>query len=171
MMTPAVDTYRFGRYLLDVRHRTLMRGNSLQPLPEKPFRILQLLLEADGGIVEKDVFLSQIWPNEDVGEANITQHVFMLRSVLGGDANGGSCIITVPGKGYRLAARVERKVGLVMRELCERCDEPLGMRDEARICSYECTFCPACAASVQNVCPNCGGELVARPRRNVAADY
>jgi hypothetical protein len=36
----------------------------------------------------------------------------------------------------------------------------------ARICSFECTFCASCAESVLGGrCPNCGGELVARPRR------
>jgi hypothetical protein len=40
-------------------------------------------------------------------------------------------------------------------------DSPL-----ARICSFECTFCVACADNVlSGKCPNCGGELVARPRR------
>jgi hypothetical protein len=36
---------------------------------------------------------------------------------------------------------------------------------EAYICSYECTFCPACKAAMNAVCPNCGGNLVERPRR------
>ena len=36
---------------------------------------------------------------------------------------------------------------------------------EARICSFECTFCPACADAMASVCPNCGGELVRRPLR------
>jgi len=40
---------------------------------------------------------------------------------------------------------------------------------EARICSFECTFCADCATTkLRNVCPNCGGELVARPRRPAA---
>jgi len=162
-----VDTYRFGRFLLDVRQRTLVRGNSRWHLAEKPFRILQMLLDADGRTVEKDAFLSNIWPNADIGEANITQHIFMLRSMLD-DADGRSCIVTVAGKGYRLGTPVERKVGLVMRGLCERCNRPLGMSDDARICSYECTFCAECAVAFENICPNCGGELVARPRRNSA---
>jgi hypothetical protein len=39
---------------------------------------------------------------------------------------------------------------------------------EALICSFECTFCRACAEGVLGGrCPNCGGELVARPRRPV----
>ncbi|MBV9693586.1 MAG: DUF1272 domain-containing protein, partial [Alphaproteobacteria bacterium] len=36
---------------------------------------------------------------------------------------------------------------------------------DARICSFECTFCAACTDAMAGVCPNCGGELVQRPRR------
>jgi uncharacterized protein len=54
---------------------------------------------------------------------------------------------------------------LEMREQCERCQAGLAAADAATICSYECTFCPACATEMDGVCPNCGGELVARPRR------
>jgi uncharacterized protein len=56
-------------------------------------------------------------------------------------------------------------MALEMRSVCERCDTPLGHSDDARICSYECTFCAGCAEQMQRTCPNCGGELVARPRR------
>jgi hypothetical protein len=55
-----------------------------------------------------------------------------------------------------------------MRTVCERCGAALGHGDDARICSFECTFCPACADGMANVCPNCGGELVQRPRRGSA---
>lgn len=56
---------------------------------------------------------------------------------------------------------------LEMRSCCERCAAPLpASSGQALICSYECTFCTACdAAALHGVCPNCGGELVARPRR------
>ena len=57
---------------------------------------------------------------------------------------------------------------LAMKDMCERCNAPLPHDAAARICSFECTFCPACAEAMGNVCPNCGGELVARPRRNRA---
>ena len=36
-------------------------------------------------------------------------------------------------------------MALEMREKCERCRAALGLEDEARICSYECTFCPSCS--------------------------
>ena len=57
-------------------------------------------------------------------------------------------------------------MALEMRGECERCGTALEPGGEARICSYECTFCTACGALMDNVCPNCGGELVARPRRS-----
>lgn len=54
---------------------------------------------------------------------------------------------------------------LEMRDACERCKIALPAAGDARICSYECTFCTACSAAMNATCPNCGGELVARPRR------
>jgi uncharacterized protein len=60
---------------------------------------------------------------------------------------------------------------LQLRPGCERCDRDLPPDStDARICSFECTFCVACATTtLGNACANCGGELVARPRRPAAA--
>jgi hypothetical protein len=58
---------------------------------------------------------------------------------------------------------------LELRTECERCGAALAPDGEARICSYECTFCVSCANELQSLCPNCGGELVARPRRVATA--
>jgi len=59
---------------------------------------------------------------------------------------------------------------LQLRPSCECCDRDLApASSEARICSFECTFCVTCADMVLGgVCPNCGGELLARPRRPAA---
>jgi uncharacterized protein len=56
---------------------------------------------------------------------------------------------------------------LDLRPSCECCDCDLPPASlEARICSYECTFCAGCAEGVlHGSCPNCGGELVRRPVR------
>ncbi|MBX7142966.1 MAG: DUF1272 domain-containing protein [Oligoflexia bacterium] len=56
---------------------------------------------------------------------------------------------------------------LQLRPNCECCDMDLPPESsDARICSFECTFCRSCAETVlHSRCPNCGGELVARPRR------
>ncbi len=59
---------------------------------------------------------------------------------------------------------------LQLRPNCECCNKDLPPDStEARICSFECTFCASCADStLHGKCPNCGGELVARPRRPAA---
>ncbi|MEU2657688.1 DUF1272 domain-containing protein [Streptomyces sp. NPDC007325] len=57
-------------------------------------------------------------------------------------------------------------MALEMRDRCERCETTaLPAGGPARICSYECTFCVPCTEAMAGVCPNCGGELVPRPRR------
>jgi len=56
---------------------------------------------------------------------------------------------------------------LQLRPTCEHCDKPLPPAStEARICSFECTFCAECVETVlHDVCPNCGGGFVPRPIR------
>ncbi len=56
---------------------------------------------------------------------------------------------------------------LILKPNCECCNKDLPPEStKARICSFECTFCSSCADSVlDGKCPNCGGELIRRPRR------
>jgi hypothetical protein len=58
---------------------------------------------------------------------------------------------------------------LELRPNCECCDKDLPPNaSDARICSYECTFCADCVKTVLlDVCPNCGGGFVPRPFRPV----
>jgi hypothetical protein len=60
---------------------------------------------------------------------------------------------------------------LELRPNCELCDRDLPPGStEARICTYECTFCAACVEGVLgNVCPNCGGGFEKRPIRPARA--
>ncbi len=60
---------------------------------------------------------------------------------------------------------------LQLRPNCENCDRDLAPESaDARICSFECTFCASCAdGELTGACPNCGGELVRRPIRPAAA--
>lgn len=56
---------------------------------------------------------------------------------------------------------------LELRPTCEHCNKSLPADStEARICSYECTFCANCVDTILvDVCPNCGGGFVPRPIR------
>ena len=60
---------------------------------------------------------------------------------------------------------------LELRPNCEYCDKALPpASQEARICTYECTFCALCVETIlHNVCPNCGGGFAPRPIRPTTA--
>ncbi|AHA72172.1 MULTISPECIES: DUF1272 domain-containing protein [Bacillus] len=55
-------------------------------------------------------------------------------------------------------------MGLEMRKHCEKCNKKIEAQSLAFICTHECTFCEECTKLMNNVCPNCQGELVKRPR-------
>ena len=58
---------------------------------------------------------------------------------------------------------------LELRPNCERCDKDLPPDADARICTFECTFCPECVDNeLKGVCPNCGGGFEKRPVRPAA---
>ena len=56
-------------------------------------------------------------------------------------------------------------MSLEMRAVCEKCNAAVPPEGEAYICSYECTFCKSCTEGMRQTCPNCGGELLRRPKR------
>lgn len=56
-------------------------------------------------------------------------------------------------------------MALEMKTGCMKCEAGLEDMGEAWICSYECTFCTPCTTEMNQTCPNCGGELLRRPRR------
>lgn len=51
-----------------------------------------------------------------------------------------------------------------MRKSCEACEHSISIETNAYICTHECTFCEPCTEKMNYICPNCGGELVTRPK-------
>ena len=98
-------TYTFGRFRLDTLRRVLLSGSDVRTMPEKLFRILLLLLQANGRVVEKETFFSRVWPEESVSDGNLAQHIFLLRKFLGDEGIAHPYILTVPREGYRLTLR------------------------------------------------------------------
>ncbi|KAA0547515.1 DUF1272 domain-containing protein [Bacillus sp. BGMRC 2118] len=56
-------------------------------------------------------------------------------------------------------------MALEMRGTCEKCNGHIEDKATAYICVHECTFCSPCTEKMNYICPNCGGELVRRPRK------
>lgn len=67
----------------------------------RAYDILEILIEADGGVVSKDEIMGRVWPDTVVEENNLQVHISALRKMLGDDRD---LIRTVPGRGYRLLA-------------------------------------------------------------------
>jgi TolB-like protein/Flp pilus assembly protein TadD len=76
------------------------------PLTPKAFEVLLILVREKGQVVSKDALLARVWPDRYVEESNVTQVIFVLRRLLGPDAEGRHYIETVPTRGYRFAGPV-----------------------------------------------------------------
>ena len=93
--------YQFGAFCLNAEERVLLREGRVVPLPGKAVSTLLVLVRNKGHVVEKDVLMEEVWPNEFVEEGNLAQNIFMLRKALGESADGPKYIETVPRRGYR----------------------------------------------------------------------
>jgi len=101
-------TYRFKSFLLNVGERQLFDGDLEVSLTPKTFDVLVHLVENAGRLVHKDDLMKAVWPDSYVEEVNIPRSVHHLRKMLRQDDNGNRFIETVPTKGYRFVAPVEK---------------------------------------------------------------
>jgi adenylate cyclase len=121
---------RFGGFLLDRTAGGLFRlGDHGRPVPvslgSRALDVLGVLVERQGSLVSKQTIMDAVWPDTSVEENNLTVQISALRRVLDKGRTGGSCIQTVPGRGYRFieptdpfagqpgrSAPIQRQVGL-----------------------------------------------------------
>ena len=95
---PAVSRYRFNRFELDLRNRTLLDDGKPVPLGPRALDVLVVLLEHAGDLVLKDELLERVWEGLVVEENNLHVQVSALRKLLGAEA-----IATIQRHGYRFA--------------------------------------------------------------------
>jgi len=77
-------------------------------LGSRALSVLALLAERQGQLVTKDEIMAAVWPGTAVEEGNLTVQISTLRRALDQGWAQGSCIQTVPGRGYRFVAPVTR---------------------------------------------------------------
>src|ERR1700749_1243707 len=97
------ELYEFGPFRVDPARETLLKEGVAVPLTPKTFQILLVLVRHGKEIVTKDDLMKTVWPDTFVEEANLSRNIFMLRKALGETAQDHRYIVTVPGRGYRLA--------------------------------------------------------------------
>jgi DNA-binding winged helix-turn-helix (wHTH) protein len=105
------DIFLFEGFCLDRRAGGLFRRNhDGADLPvaigSRGLDILGVLVERAGEVVSKDEIIAAVWPGTVVEDSNLTVQISALRRVLDRGRTQGSCIQTVPGRGYRFVAVV-----------------------------------------------------------------
>jgi eukaryotic-like serine/threonine-protein kinase len=102
----AKELYEFGPFRVDPEKEILLRGGDPIPLTPKTFQILLVLVRHSREVVTKDDLMKAVWPDTFVEEANLSRNIFMLRKALGESPQDHRYVVTVPGRGYRLAESV-----------------------------------------------------------------
>jgi TolB-like protein/DNA-binding winged helix-turn-helix (wHTH) protein/lipoprotein NlpI len=102
------EMYQFGPFSLDPAERLVSRDGTPLSLTPKVFDTLVYLVRNHGRLLTKDELLKQVWPDAFVEEVNLAVNVSALRKMLGESPQDGRYIVTVPGRGYRFVAAVEK---------------------------------------------------------------
>jgi adenylate cyclase len=93
----------FGRFRFDMRRRRLLHDGEPLTVRGRSLDILSLLATAGGAVVSKDELMTWLWPSRTVMENNLHVHISALRKALDEHGEGETYVVTVPGRGYRLA--------------------------------------------------------------------
>src|SRR5215218_2167257 len=110
MKPEEIHSYRFKSFALKPFERQLFDGDRRLSLTPKAFDVLTLLIVNAGHLVTKESLLETIWAESFVEEANLARLIHTIRKTLGEDENGSKFIETVPTKGYRFVAEVEKVI-------------------------------------------------------------
>ena len=78
------------------------------PIGSRALDVLSILVARSGDLVPRDEIMNAVWPGTVVENSNLPVHIAALRRLLDGDRPDGSCIQTVPGRGYRFIGIVTR---------------------------------------------------------------
>jgi eukaryotic-like serine/threonine-protein kinase len=99
--------YQFGPFRVDPEKELIFRDGEPVLLTPKAFQILLVLLRHGPETVTKDDLMKAVWPDSFVEEANLSRNIYLLRKALGEGPQDHRFVLTVPGRGYRLAERVQ----------------------------------------------------------------
>ena len=101
---------RFGSFEADLHTHELRKRGTLLRLPGQSFQVLQMLLERAGDLVTREELRAALWPSDTFVDFDHGLHaaVSRLREVLGDSAESPHIIETLPRRGYRFIAALER---------------------------------------------------------------
>lgn len=104
------ESFTFLDCIVDPQANVLIKKSKEKRIEAKVMSLLVLLASHSGEVITRQKILTSIWPDVVVGDEIISQLVYSLRNALGDDAKNPRYIETIPKKGYRFIAKVERVV-------------------------------------------------------------
>jgi Tol biopolymer transport system component/DNA-binding winged helix-turn-helix (wHTH) protein len=95
------EVFHFGPFSADVQLRTLARDSAPVAVTPKVFDALLIFLKSGNQVVTREELCAHLWPGQVVTDANVNQHISMLRKALGDGGTGERYLVTLPGRGYQ----------------------------------------------------------------------
>ncbi|MDK2125985.1 winged helix-turn-helix domain-containing protein [Parachitinimonas caeni] len=105
IMIDLPSQFQLGEWQVDVRQGTLTRTGESVSLPGLSLALLLALARRAGDLVEADVLMAEVWPNQIVTDETLQQRIKLLRKALQDSREAPRYIATVRGRGYRLLER------------------------------------------------------------------
>src|SRR5262245_16595173 len=101
---------RFDNFELELKSGELRRDGAAIKLQPQPFRALAFLADRAGQVVTREEIQREIWGDETFVdyEQGVNFCIRQIRAALGDDAKAPHFIETLPRRGYRFVAPVER---------------------------------------------------------------
>jgi eukaryotic-like serine/threonine-protein kinase len=130
----------FGEFEADLRSRELRRNGARVRLPDQAFRVLAILLERPGELVNREAFQKELWPSDTFVDFDhgLNNAVNRLREALGDSAEMPRFVETLPRRGYRFLATVKwRSLRTEPPRDIPAAAEPTGMLQSSRIAGHE----------------------------------
>jgi TolB-like protein len=108
-MNQVETTMHFGTFEVDLQSRELRKNGMRMRMEEKPFQILEMLLDHAGQVVTRKLLRERLWPDTHVGyEHSLNTAINKLRELLGDSAQSPRFVETLPRVGYRFIAPVTK---------------------------------------------------------------
>jgi DNA-binding winged helix-turn-helix (wHTH) protein len=104
----------FGSFEADVHTQELWKEGAKVKLVGQPFTVLEMLLARPGDLITRDELRARVWPGETFVDFDhgLNAAVNRLREALGDSATDPKYVETLPRRGYRFLARVERRLSV-----------------------------------------------------------
>jgi len=107
------DLYRFEEFEVDPSNRLFTGLGKAIPVPSRAFDVLLYMVRNPQRLLTREELMKAVWSDAAVEEGNLTQTVFLLRKALSSVTPELKLIVTVPARGYRFEATVEKVAGPV----------------------------------------------------------